>query len=265
MIKVCMVLKKEWLLANYWGWGTAAPPPFPGAMVRLYFTIYYFPKIVLACVYLPTSRLSSWAIEDFYEYFCCYEYLFACRLTYNAKLKLSIIVNKGDQRCIILPAWTVIKVDAFLLIHQRRSILFSRWKLLKSTRMINFLYQEELRKWFRKETNCVSKEKRMSSYHCVKTLYRRFARYVCETLYRRFAGPLTHIFSESFTSRLFPDKWKISKVCGIPKCMLFSGSSEINRTKVRESYATEWIYEDVWDKISTSQFGGLRTRNIFIH
>ena len=47
--------------------------------------------------------------------------------------------------------------------------------------------------------------------------------------------------------------------------MLFSGSSEINRTKGRESYATEWIYEDVGDEISASQFGGLRTRNIFIH
>jgi hypothetical protein len=58
------------------------------------------------------------------------------------------------------------------------------------------------------------------------------------------------------------DKWKISN---LPKSMLFSGSSEINRTKVRESYATEWIYEDVGDKISASQFGGLRTRNIFIH
>ncbi len=28
-------------------------------------------------------------------------------------------------------------------------------------------------------------------------------------------------------------------------------------SKVRESYATEWIYEDVRDKISEFQFGGL--------
>ena len=39
------------------------------------------------------------------------------------------------------------------------------------------------------------------------------------TLFARYlAGPLTHIFSESFTSWICPDKWKISKVCGIPKC-----------------------------------------------
>lgn len=32
-----------------------------------------------------------------------------------------------------------------------------------------------------------------------------------------FARPLAHIFNESFNERVFPDIWKISSVCTIPK------------------------------------------------
>ena len=81
---------------------------------------------------------------------------------------------------------------------------------------------------------------------------------------RYFAGPLAHIFNESFASRLFPDICKVSKVCGIPKskpCCSVDLLRPIALTstfsKVQESYATEWIYEDVKDQISEFQFGGL--------
>ena len=81
---------------------------------------------------------------------------------------------------------------------------------------------------------------------------------------RYFAGPLAHIFNESFASRLFPDIWKVSKVCGIPKSkpccsvdLLRPIALSSTLSKVQESYATEWIYEDVKDQISEFQFGGL--------
>ena len=79
-----------------------------------------------------------------------------------------------------------------------------------------------------------------------------------------FASSLTHIFNESFARRLFPDTWKVSKVCGIPKSkpccsvdLLKPVSITSTLTKIQESYATEWIHHDVKDKISEFQFGGV--------
>ena len=80
---------------------------------------------------------------------------------------------------------------------------------------------------------------------------------------RYFAGPLAHIFNESFASRL-PDIWEVSKVCGIPKSkpccsagLLRPIALTSTLSKVQESYATEWIYEDVKNQISEFQFGSL--------
>ena len=87
---------------------------------------------------------------------------------------------------------------------------------------------------------------------------------ITELFSRYFAGPLAHIFNESFASRLFPDIWKVSKVCGIPKSkpccsvdLLRPIALTSTLSKAQESYATEWIYEDVKNQISEFQFGGL--------
>ena len=79
-----------------------------------------------------------------------------------------------------------------------------------------------------------------------------------------FAWPLTHISNKSFSCRLFPDIWKVSKVCGIPKSepccsvdLLRPIALTSTLSKVQESYATEWIYEDFRNKISEFQFGGV--------
>ncbi len=85
-----------------------------------------------------------------------------------------------------------------------------------------------------------------------------------EAICKYFAGPLQHIFNESFTCRLFPDIWKASKVCRIPKSkpccsvdLLRPIALTSTSSKVQESYATGSIYDDVRDKISEFQFGGL--------
>ena len=84
------------------------------------------------------------------------------------------------------------------------------------------------------------------------------------TFAKYFAEPLCYIFTESFACRVFPDIWKISRVRGIPKSKLCSRvdllrpiSLTSTLSKVQESYVNDWIYENVYDKISSSQFGGL--------
>ena len=86
---------------------------------------------------------------------------------------------------------------------------------------------------------------------------------IIKTFAKYFAEPLSYIFNESFTCRVFPDIWKIWRVCGIPKskpCSTVDLLRPISLTstlsKVQESYVNDWIYEDVYDKISSSQFGG---------
>ncbi len=53
-------------------------------------------------------------------------------------------------------------------------------------------------------------------------------------------------------------------MCGIPKSkpcsrvdLLRPISLTSTLSKIQESYVNDWIYEDVYDKISSSQFGGL--------
>ena len=79
-----------------------------------------------------------------------------------------------------------------------------------------------------------------------------------------FPVPLLHIFNQSFQSMKFPKVWKISNVCAIPKTTPCNRMEELRPisltsvlSKVQESYAVEWIIEDVQKEISLFQFGGL--------
>lgn len=81
---------------------------------------------------------------------------------------------------------------------------------------------------------------------------------------KSFAIPLTNIFNESFRSRVFPEIWKKYSLCAVPKVAPCSVVDELRPialtsvlSKVQESYAVEWIHEDVCDRINESQFGGL--------
>ena len=74
-----------------------------------------------------------------------------------------------------------------------------------------------------------------------------------------FAVPLVHIFNQSFQTIKFPEVWKISKVCAIPKTTPCNRVEELRPisltsilSKVQESYAVEWIPEDVEEEISFS-------------
>ena len=62
----------------------------------------------------------------------------------------------------------------------------------------------------------------------------------------------------------FPEVWKISNVCAIHKTTTCNRVEELRRisltsvfSKVQESYAVEWILEDVQEEIRDSKFGGL--------
>ena len=77
-----------------------------------------------------------------------------------------------------------------------------------------FLYQGESSKLVPKETNCISKKKRMNPDHFVTKLYRRFGQAIREILSRSADAHI--VFNISFTSRFFPVIWEISlisKVC----------------------------------------------------
>ena len=65
-----------------------------------------------------------------------------------------------------------------------------------------------------------------------------------------FAVPLVHIFNQSFQTMKFPEVWKI---CNVFLTIFLTSVL----SKVQESYAVEWILEDVQEEISVSQFGGL--------
>ncbi|XP_028416451.1 uncharacterized protein LOC114540530 [Dendronephthya gigantea] len=71
-----------------------------------------------------------------------------------------------------------------------------------------------------------------------------------------FAFPLAHIFNESFKERVFPDIWKISNVCAIPKTKPCCSADELRPvaltsvlSKIQESYVNSWIIEDAFDLI----------------
>ena len=65
-----------------------------------------------------------------------------------------------------------------------------------------------------------------------------------------FAVPLLHIFNQSFQSIKFPEVWKISNVCAIPKTTPCNRVEELRPmsltsvlSKVQESYAVEWMFK----------------------
>lgn len=75
---------------------------------------------------------------------------------------------------------------------------------------------------------------------------------------------MTYIYNESFGSRIFPAIWKIYNLCAVPKVVPCSVVDELRPialtsvlAKVPESYAVDWIHEDVRGQLSVSQFGGL--------
>ena len=79
------------------------------------------------------------------------------------------------------------------------------------------------------------------------------------------AVPLTEIFNDLFREKYFPKMWKQYKLKGIPKsipCSTVDNLRPIALTsvlsKVQESFVVDWINEDIHDKISDSQFGGIR-------
>jgi DNA-binding XRE family transcriptional regulator len=81
---------------------------------------------------------------------------------------------------------------------------------------------------------------------------------------KNFAIPLENIFNESFRSRIFPKIWKCYNVCAIPKvtpCSAVEDLRPISLTnvlsKIQESYAIEWINQDVGANVNESQYGGL--------
>ena len=62
----------------------------------------------------------------------------------------------------------------------------------------------------------------------------------------------------------FPEVWKTSNICTIPQTTPCNSVEELRPisltsvlSKVQESYAVEWILEDVQEEIRVSQFGGL--------
>ena len=75
---------------------------------------------------------------------------------------------------------------------------------------------------------------------------------------------MIHVFNESFTSGLFPKIRKTYKVCGVPKTTPCSSANELRSisltsvlAKVQESYAVQWMHEDIDGEISDVQYGGL--------
>ena len=76
---------------------------------------------------------------------------------------------------------------------------------------------------------------------------------------RNFTIPLTNIFNESFRSRIFPKIWKRYNVCAIQKvtpCSAVEDLGPISLTsvlsKIQESYAIEWINQDVGANVNES-------------
>ena len=86
-----------------------------------------------------------------------------------------------------------------------------------------------------------------------------------------FAVPLVHILNKSFQTMKFPEVWKISNVCTVPKTTPCNRVEELRPisltsvlSKVQESYAVEWILEYVQEEISVSQFGGLAGSSVVL-
>ena len=79
-----------------------------------------------------------------------------------------------------------------------------------------------------------------------------------------FATPLTDIINTSFHEKRFGDIWKAYNICPIPKCNSCTDTENIRPiaitsifSKIKESYALEWMLEDARDNISARQFGGI--------
>ena len=79
------------------------------------------------------------------------------------------------------------------------------------------------------------------------------------------AVPLTEVFNDSFREKYFPKMWKQYKLKGIPKSLPCSTVDNLRPialasvlSKVQESFVVDWINEDIHDKNSESQFGGIQ-------
>ncbi len=79
-----------------------------------------------------------------------------------------------------------------------------------------------------------------------------------------FAIPLTDIYNQSFNYKIFPEVWKVSNIASVPKVHLCSTVEDLRPialtsvlSEIQDSYAMDWVLEDIRDRISDSQFGGL--------
>ena len=78
-------------------------------------------------------------------------------------------------------------------------------------------------------------------------------------------GPiLTHIINFSFTEKRFQHLWKTYDICPIPKVNLPLSVQDLRPialtsifSKILESYALEWMIEDILLSITPAQYGGL--------
>ena len=79
------------------------------------------------------------------------------------------------------------------------------------------------------------------------------------------AVPLTEIFNDSFREMYFPKIWRHYKIKSIPKSIPSSTADNLRPialtsvlSKVQESFAVNWMNQDIHGKITESQFGGIR-------
>ncbi|CAB4024493.1 Hypothetical predicted protein [Paramuricea clavata] len=78
-------------------------------------------------------------------------------------------------------------------------------------------------------------------------------------------GPiLCDIIHHSFCSKEFPANWKIYDICPIPKIIPLPSVEDLRPialtsilSKIQESFAVEWMTQDVLPNVTPSQYGGL--------
>ena len=78
-------------------------------------------------------------------------------------------------------------------------------------------------------------------------------------------GPvLCNIINHSFSNQEFPNLWKIFDICPIPKIVPVPSVETLRPialtsifSKIQESFAVEWMMEDISPVISPAQYGGL--------
>ena len=77
-----------------------------------------------------------------------------------------------------------------------------------------------------------------------------------------FSIPLTDIINSSFLEKRFGDIWKAYNLTAIPKCNPCTVIENLRPiaiisifSKIQESYALEWMLQDLKDNINRRQFG----------